>query len=1366
MRLGFDFGSKNIGAVVIDGNKIVKTYYISHNGDIAKNFRQISQEIYSNYPIETFGITGSIDFANLKTIDSILANVEANKFLNTNCRNIFYVGCETFSLIILDESYNYIEHAINPLCASGTGSFLDQQAERIGLTTEKLAEIAYNFNGKTPSIATRCAVFAKSDIIHSQADGYSKEAIATGLCEGMALSIVSNLVKGRELIGDASFIGGVSKNKKIVKEVSKILDKDIKIIENGEIFSAIGACVLGKETNFDIENILSNMQKNRERRDKLEIKLTNYPDFTNDKFYIEDGVEITEYKIFDKKEYSIYIGVDVGSTSTKAIVTDGNTDILLGLYTKTAGEPVIATQKLFAKIKKIFDGKDLTIKGVGTTGSGRKLVKEIINADLEINEITAHAKAAIFIDPEVDTIIEIGGQDSKFTLLKDGNVIQSTMNYVCAAGTGSFIEEQAKRLGVTLDEISELAIGQKAPYTSDRCTVYMERDLNIFLSEGWTKQEILSSVLYSVRDNYLSKVVGKTPLGEKIFFQGATARNKALVAVFENEVERPISVSKYCHLTGALGICIILKEKGINLTKFSGMDFKFNQSTEICNLCINNCNLTIYEVNGKKTAWGLKCGRDYDDKKFKIKPKNATIESKFNEIFQSNNNFGKNRLKVGIPVTLYLSDLYPLFKDFFEKLGFEVILEKGNSKKMKEGAKLINSDFCAPMTLMAGLVHSLKDRVDYIFLPAMINGELVREDFTDDPKFYDKIRDSYYCYYSEYAATIVNNFHSLDIKQKLISPMLKFNINDKSLIAEEIANSTQKITNFDKEDIKRIFLECFDVFRSKKQLWQDEGKKIIEQNPDKIKIMFIGRPYSIFDNNINLGIPAKIEEMGFDVVYQSMFSYKNEELPVSKRFLHKMHWYFGQEILLAGEYAAKSKNIYPVFLTCFRCSPDSYLITYFKEIMKEYQKPYLVIQLDEHASDVGYQTRIEAAIETFLTDAQKTKKIDKIEEKLPKNDKITKETTVLIPYLSPIISQLQEYAFKAYNYNALVLPIEQKMINSGYKYASGGECMPNIAIIGSLIETIKQNSINPEKAILYMPTVCMGCNFNQYAVLIDLALEKAGFGKIKIANPNTLKQMDELPKELNVNLFEINVLGSILYKLLFRYKPYEKNVGETKDVFEKSINLIKDYLFTKKSLMEAARTIKSYFENIQIDKTKRKPRIGILGDLYAKYNYILNQDIYSLIEELDGEILIPSFTETVLHFLDADIRENGLDVKYKKGAILFERRYERIFEDLIGDSIEPNIDECNDLMKEYGINHLIAGESSMNVGRMLYYAKHKTVDAVVHLNPVFCCPGVVSSSLFRKMQKDFDIPIIDLFYDGTNKPNKVIIPQLYYLNKK
>ncbi|HOV15394.1 MAG TPA: acyl-CoA dehydratase activase, partial [Spirochaetota bacterium] len=554
--------------------------------------------------------------------------------------------------------------------------------------------------------------------------------------------------------------------------------------------------------------------------------------------------------------------------------------------------------------------KKINILGVGTTGSGRKLVKEIFNADIDVNEISTHAKAATFLDKDVDTIIEIGGQDSKYTLLHNGNVVNATMNYVCAAGTGSFIEEQAKRLNITLDEISKLAIGQIAPFTSDRCTVYMERDLNIFLSEGFSKEEIITSVLYSVRDNYLSKVVGKSPIGKRVFFQGATARNQALVSVFEMELGKEIFVSKYCHLTGALGSALYSKELGLQKSNFRFTDFNYTKENELCTLCHNNCELSIYSIDNVKTCWGLKCGREYSSKRAKVISKHSELSKIHKEIFEVKNVTPQKKIKIGYPMTIELIEFYPLFKDFFEKMGFEFITEYGDKNKIQNGIKLINSDFCAPVIMLHGLVESLSKKTDFIFLPSIINEKNLLSSQKEEEKFIDKYIDSYFCYYSQYAPVIVDKLTTLDLHDKLLSPKLKFNNVETEKVGDFFGEFLTEKLNLSRELIKDKFLQAYKNWDTNKTKWQNLGKSLIEKSGKKI--IFIGRPYSFFDNYLNNGIPKKFEDMGFPILYQNMVETEIEK-NYSQEFLDRMHWFFGQEILLASEFVAKSEDIYPVF---------------------------------------------------------------------------------------------------------------------------------------------------------------------------------------------------------------------------------------------------------------------------------------------------------------------------------------------------------------------------------------------------------------------------------------------------------------------
>ena len=368
--------------------------------------------------------------------------------------------------------------------------------------------------------------------------GYSLDAVSAGLCEGIARSMLDMLLKGRPLSAPVGLVGGVALNGKIAATIETLLGAAVVVPADCQCAAAIGAALLGTTGTIDIGSLLKPAGGRRPVRAALSRTLADYPSFESFDIEERDGVEIFRPRGEAPSTDGSYLGIDVGSTSTKAVLTGPDGRPSAGFYTRTGGDPIGAVQSLLKII-----GPVPGLRGVATTGSGRAMIGQVFSADREVNEITAHARAAVFLHADVDTIIEIGGQDSKFTRIRDGEVYFSTMNYVCAAGTGSFIEEQARRLGVSLAEFSDMAMSGTPPFTSDRCTVYMERDLSALLGEGWSREDLAGAVLHSVRDNYLSRVVGKTGLGDTIVFQGATARNRALVSAFEQQLGKPIHVS-------------------------------------------------------------------------------------------------------------------------------------------------------------------------------------------------------------------------------------------------------------------------------------------------------------------------------------------------------------------------------------------------------------------------------------------------------------------------------------------------------------------------------------------------------------------------------------------------------------------------------------------------------------------------------------------------------------------------------------------------------------------------------------------------------------------------------------------------------
>jgi len=727
--LGIDIGSVAVCIAEADRQKNIVNYsYVFHKGDVAAVLKeQLNKYDFSR--ISHIAVTSSTpDIIKYDgRYNNQVAIICAAKNRHENFKAILSVGGEKFGLLTFDEKGSYQSFKTNTSCAAGTGSFLDQQAGRLNLENiESLSSIAHSNKKGFPKIASRCAVFAKTDLTHAQQEGYSLGEISEGLCAGLAKNIADTLFNETQTHEKIIFCGGVSKNNAVKEHLASITGADIVVDELSHLYGAVGVafCQIdemadepadGKAGTSNQSGRTSDIFLNKKTPKKLfypplELTLSEYPDFNSLQKYNyysqqtenTNFVEVDVYEdLADKKKLNVWIGVDIGSTSTKAVLLGEKNVVLAGFYTRTAGAPLKAIRLILESMHDLIlkNRSDLIINGCGTTGSGRKFIGKIIGADVILDEITAHARAACEIDRSVDTIIEIGGQDAKFTTLKNGMVTSSTMNNVCAAGTGSFIEELALKLGCAISDYSARTENVRAPMSSDRCTVFMERDLNHYLTEGYAIDEVLASVLHSVRENYLLKVATESNIGDIVFFQGATAKNKALVAAFEQRLKKPILVSRFCHLTGALGTALTLVDENVSNSAFRGIDIYKKEipvTFEVCDICTNHCKISVAQINGEKVAYGFLCGRDYDTQQYvnnKISGFDLLKERKKIESFtasgkaaaKNKTGTGNNDFTIGIPAALHLFEDICLLGIFFRfrwgKDRYQQQLQRGSEKR-------------------------------------------------------------------------------------------------------------------------------------------------------------------------------------------------------------------------------------------------------------------------------------------------------------------------------------------------------------------------------------------------------------------------------------------------------------------------------------------------------------------------------------------------------------------------------------------------------------------------------------------------------------------------------------------------------------
>ena len=1395
--LGIDIGSISLSAAVISPqNEILKTYYSFHNGDIRNSIiSQLKNIDFAN--IDGIAITSSSPdvIKGAVSYDPRISIISSARYFHNKPGSILIVGAERFGAVLFDENGEYMNYRSNSSCAAGTGSFLDQQSKRLNLSgIEEFAEIAFNNTGEIPKIASRCAVFAKTDLIHAQQEGYSLSGICDGLSYGCAKNITGTLFNKDVPVKPVIFCGGVSKNKAVAKHIANLLETDLIIDDYSHIYGAVGAALI---LISDIENKIVNPQSNNykdisdiiisENKEKkyyyepLDIKLSDYPDFTGIESYefisehykLVPPVEIDIYSELTSGETcNVYLGMDIGSTSTKAVIMDDDKSIIAGFYTRTSGRPVEAVQTVFESIHDLFLTKNITFNfiGTGTTGSGRKFIKEVIDADIALDEITAHARAAYELNNDTDTIIEIGGQDSKFTTMRNGMVTFSVMNNVCAAGTGSFIEEQAKKLNCPLSEYSDKAEGSPAPLSSDKCTVFMERDLNYYLNHEYPVNEVLASVLHSVRENYLTKVAKVANIGNNIFFQGATAKNRALVAAFEQKLKKPIMVSRYCHLTGALGVALYLYDEKIPASRFRGIEIFRNNipiKTEVCEFCTNHCKIKIAEINGRTAAFGFLCGRDYDTKKYV-----NSGASEFDFVSRHSTQFVLNTSKkynfdltIGIPAALHLIEDLPMWQKFFEILSIKTITSEKCKDPVNSGKKIRGAEFCSPVTSLYGHVQYLSDKADYIFLP-----------FYLEEKQQSDVRRQY-CYYTQYAPSLIS---SIDFKNncRILNPVLK-SINGsfhlKVQLYKMLKDITGKWLSFFR--ISSAFDSAMEFHRScREELIRTFNSEVTDND---INVVLLGRPYTVLSDSMNSGIPGIFAKLGIRTFYQDMLHDKKDG-SLLNTLLTRLNWHYASEILETANYIAKTDTLYPVLVTSFKCAPDSFVIDCFKDIMDAHNKPYLILQLDEHASNVGYETRIEAGIRAFrnhFSVEHKTQIPDlrAVNPSFPTGLQSLTGKTLLLPNFDSISCRLVEASLRKAGIDARLLEENDDLIKKSMFFNSG-QCLPVNVIALEAIEYIEKYKLDPEKTVIWMIDSNISCNIGMFPGMIKKILYSYGNGleKTEIL-VGSITYLDFSIK-IAVNAYFAYMFGGLLRKSGCRLRPYEKIKGSTNRAIEQAMNILYDCFRNGTSKDTALEKVIELLEDIVIYEGN-KPKVAVIGDIYARDNHVFNQDLIKTIEDNGGEVISAPYNEYLKIIADPYIQKWFREGLYAEAATtsilksiipLFERKCYSYFNRILKEDTHEYSVSAVEVLSRFNVTTFHTGESMETILKIFsFIERYPDIALFVQTGPSLCCPSLVTEAMSLEIEKTTGVPVVTIEYDGTGGlKNDKIIPYLKYPRKR
>jgi len=1395
--LGIDIGSVSLNLVLLDDQmRVVRERYVRARGKPLETALAALEDLFAEVPpseIDGVAFAGAGtavlgELYGIKPVNEVVAQAKATAALHPDVRTIIEIGGEDSKLILLEEDprtgrIRIRDFAMNTLCAAGTGSFLDQQASRLGVSIEdEWGEMAMK-SVHVPRIAGRCSVFAKSDMIHLQQEGTPDYDIVAGLCFAMARNFKAVIGKGKEFASRIAFQGGVAANAGMVRafrETLELGDGRLLIPEHYASMGAIGAVLASKERGelgriASVEPLREYLASRRWGGGELHPALE------------DDGYPLTiEPDAFPPGDdpVDIFVGVDVGSISTNVVATDSDGRVLAREYLMTAGRPLAAVTDGLYKVGVALaerGGKHrLRVRGCATTGSGRYLTGDFIGADIVKNEITAHATGAAFIRSDVDTIFEIGGQDSKYISIDNGAVVDFAMNKVCAAGTGSFIEEQSERLGVELQsgEYNRLALSaDEPPAMGERCTVFMETDINRNQQRGVEVDDLCAGLCYSIVQNYLNRVVEDRRVADVIFFQGGTAYNRGVKAAFEKVTGKPIIVPPHHDVVGAIGMALIARDwytetgkettfRGFDLT---GVEYSFD--TFECEDCANRCEIHVVEIKGepgpegaaadRTLYYGSRCGKHDESQRVSLGkhlPRLFVERQRMMEgAYAKKKPDAPNGKTVGLPQMTHFWETMPIWRALFTEMGFEVVLSSRTVRGIiNQGVEEVAAETCFPIKVAHGHVRDLVEkRVDYIFLPTIV----------DMPKATDDIVNSYVCPYVQSVPFMVRAaMPDVDWEAKMLSPTIHFSRGEKAVRKELEAMAAR--LGVARSRARRAIDAALAAQKRFEAALQARGREVLESlDPQDLTLVIVSRPYNGCDPGLNLNIPEKLRDLGRLAIPLDMLPLDGED--ISAEHPH-MYWGYGQKILAGVRIIARDRRLYPVYITNFGCGPDSFIMKYIASELRG--KPCLILEVDEHSADVGAITRCEAFLDSLKgvreREARQGRKARLA--KLDYSRKAYGKRTIYIPYMDdhgyPFAA-----AMRANGVEARQMPMsDEDTIMWGRKYTSGKECYPCIITTGDFLRQIHSPGFDPDRSAFFMPTAFGPCRFGQYNKFQRMVLDELGLEDVPLVLLDQDKDFQGDVKNLGADFRKLAWSGIVfvdtLQKMLRETRPYEVHKGECDQLYEKYLRKCERVVEGRGDVVALAREARSTFEGIATDRSRPRPRIGIVGEVFVRSNEFTNNFMVRKIEAQGGEAVLPPFEEWVNYIgwsrkADARVEGNWKRLLVEKVTDFIQGREKRKILNEFRGAVrhffdEPPSDDVIALGEVY-LDPAVRGEPILSMGRCMEYV-HDGCDGVVNLHPFNCMPGTIVNALLTKFQKDHDMPVLKVAYDGLEQATEMV----------
>ena len=1389
--LGIDIGSTTVKiAILNEENEVLFSDYERHFANIQETLSDLlGRAVHKLGTIEVSPvITGSGGLTLAKHLEipfvqEVIAVSTALQDYAPQTDVAIELGGEDAKIIYFEGGN--VEQRMNGICAGGTGSFIDQMASLLQTDATGLNEYAKHYQALY-SIAARCGVFAKSDIQPLINEGATKEDLSASIFQAVVNQTISGLACGKPIRGHVAFLGGplhfLSELREAFVRTLKLDDEHIIAPKHSHLFAAIGSAL---NSSRDLSIQLTSLQMRLTNRIEMEFEVERMtPLFASKEEY--DAFEARHAKhqvpVKDVSSYKgkCFLGIDAGSTTTKAALVGEDGTLLYSFYHSNEGDPLGTT---ISAIKDIYDKlpEGVEIVHSCSTGYGEALIKAALLLDEGEVETVSHYYAAAFFNPEVDCILDIGGQDMKCIKIKNQTVDSVQLNEACSSGCGSFIETFAKSLNYSVEDFAHEALFAKNPIDlGTRCTVFMNSKVKQAQKEGASVADISAGLAYSVIKNALYKVIkvsDASELGKHIVVQGGTFYNNAVLRSFETIADCEAVRPDIAGIMGAFGAALIARERYdesktttmLSIGEINALEYSTSMTK--CKGCTNNCRLTINKFSGGRSfITGNRCERGLGKPKTKNDiPNLFAYKNKRYFDYTPLSEADAKRGTVGLPRVLNMYENYPFWFTFFDALKFRVVLSPASTRKIYElGIESIPSESeCYPAKLAHGHVEWLiQNGVSFIFYPCI---PYERQEFKDANNHYN-------CpIVTSYAENIKNNMDEITSgKVDFMNPFLSFK--NEETLAERLTEEFSGKFSVTEAEVKQAVHLAWEELKKCREDIRKKGEETIAylDKTGKRGIVLAGRPYHI-DPEVNHGIPELINSYDIAVLTEDSVSHLH---PVERPLRVMDQWMYHSRLYAAANYVKTKDNLDLIQLNSFGCGLDAVTTDEVSDILTHSGKIYTSLKIDEVNNLGAARIRIRSLLSAIRV--REKKHIEHCIQpssitKVPFTKEMRETYTILCPQMSPIHFELVEPAFRSCGYNIEVLGNDSKSaINTGLKYVNNDACYPSLLVVGQIMEAILSGRYNTEKIAVIITQTGGGCRASNYIGFIRRALEKAGYAQIPVISLN-LSGLEENPGFKLTLLLVLKgmyavVFGDIFMRAVYRVRPYEVTPGSTDALHEKwkqkCITFLTQKYPSRRTFNKMCKEIIEDFDNLPMNNVK-KVRVGIVGEILVKFHPTANNHLVELLEQEGAEVVVPDLLDFFLYcFYNSNFKVSHLGMKKStawkanlgiKALEWFRSPAKKAFAQSKHFTPPADITNLANMAKEIVSLGNQTGEGWFLTGEMLELIENGTTN-IVCAQPFACLPNhVVGKGVIKELRHRHPLAnIVAIDYDpGASEVNQL-----------